>query len=158
MSEKQSRGRDSRVPARSPSQGLQVPFAPFPVHPALSCHSQKYANTHLSVLQFETLITNAALSLQVQRQPSALPQGEVAQHLLPQGNPKTLQCSHPWFKFFLVLCVDSLEVQIITSIKDTIEASSFQSRLQEHCSFHCRFFPSMMPVQFNKQMDICPCP
>lgn len=78
MSKKQSRGRDSRVPARSPDQGLQVPFALFPVHPALSCHSQKYANTHLSVLQFETLITNAALSLQVQRQPSALPQGEAA--------------------------------------------------------------------------------
>lgn len=144
---------ETRVPARGPGPGLQVPCAPCPL---LSLtEGCKYPPSLFSSLK---LTTNAALSLQVQRQPSALPQGEVAQHLLPQGNPGTLQCSRPWFKFFLVLRVDSLEVQTVTSIKDTIQASSFQSRLQEHCSFHCCFFPSMMPVQFSKQMDICPCP
>lgn len=58
MSKKQSRGRDSRVPARSPGQGLQVPCTSLYTQP--SPVTQEACKYPPSVLQFETLITNAA--------------------------------------------------------------------------------------------------
>lgn len=62
--EGQSKGTDSRIPARGPSQGLQISSECLPLHlnPLLSLWEvDKYP--HFNLFQLETLISNADISL-----------------------------------------------------------------------------------------------